>query len=206
MAKSDFSKMCNPAKLYLLVSVIALVYGIFQRFSMITLGTNFIFAVLWTMVLNWLCSIGMKTISWILVLLPYLMLFLSAGFVVDMMHSKEGFQRNNAGTVKTTVITAGTPTVTPTGTKAGTTDGPRTVFDPKTRVYIPETGTVTPLDVNAIATRNNKYITQTERYSKGKNWSKIDKINFCQFISNSGNPMNGIDCRTYNFKDDSKPN
>ena len=93
MAKSDFSKMCEPAKLYLLVSVVALVYGIFQRFSMITLGTNFIFAVLWTMVLNWLCSIGMKTISWILVLLPYLMLFLSAGFVMDMMHSKEGFYK-----------------------------------------------------------------------------------------------------------------
>ena len=96
MTKSDFSKMCEPAKLYLLVSVVALVYGIFQRFSMITLGTNFIFAVLWTMVLNWLCSIGMKTLSWILVLLPYLMLFLSAGFVMDMMHSKEGFQHNIA--------------------------------------------------------------------------------------------------------------
>jgi hypothetical protein len=46
------------------------------------------------MVLNWLCSIGMKTVSWILVLLPYLMLFLSAGFVMDMMHSKEGFYQS----------------------------------------------------------------------------------------------------------------
>ena len=60
----------------------------------LTLGTNFIFAVLWTMVLNWLCSIGMKTVSWILVLLPYLMLFLSAGFVMDMMHTKEGFYQS----------------------------------------------------------------------------------------------------------------
>ena len=94
MAKADFKKMCNPAKLYLVVSILGLIYGMIQQFSLVTLGMNFIFVILWTMVLNWLCSIGMKTISWILVLLPYLMLFLSAGFVIDMMgHSakKEGF-------------------------------------------------------------------------------------------------------------------
>ena len=92
MAKSDFSKMCEPAKLYLIVSVIALIYGIFQRFSMITLGTNFIFVVLWTMVLNWICSIGMKTISWILVLLPYITLFLSINFSKDLIRKEEYFK------------------------------------------------------------------------------------------------------------------
>jgi hypothetical protein len=94
MAKSSFQKMCNPAKLYLAVSVVGIVYGLIQKFSLITLGTNFIFVILWTMVLNWLCSIGLKTVSWILVLLPYLMLFLSAGFIVDMMKGgkKDGFQ------------------------------------------------------------------------------------------------------------------
>jgi hypothetical protein len=98
MAKSDFSKMCEPAKLYLIVSVIALIYGIFQRFSMITLGTNFIFVVLWTMVLNWICSIGMKTISWILVLLPYITLFLSINFSKDLIR-KEGFEDVKCTTV-----------------------------------------------------------------------------------------------------------
>ena len=89
MAKSDFSKMCNPAKLYLVISILGLIWGIIQQFSMITLGTNFIFVVLWTMVLNWLCSIGLKMISWILVLLPYLMLFLSAGIINDIFSSKK---------------------------------------------------------------------------------------------------------------------
>jgi hypothetical protein len=94
MAKSDFTKLCNPAKLYLVVSVLGLVYGLFQRFSIVTLGTNFIFVILWTMVLNWLCSVGMQTVSWILVLLPYLMMFLSAGFLMDMMgkKDKQGFR------------------------------------------------------------------------------------------------------------------
>jgi len=82
---ASFRKMCDPAKLYLVISIAGLIYGLIQKFSMITLGTNFIFVVLWTMVLNWLCSIGLKTVSWILVLLPYLMLFLSAGFIVDIM-------------------------------------------------------------------------------------------------------------------------
>ena len=95
MAKSDFMKMCNPAKLYLVVSVLGLVYGLFQRLSVITLGTNFIFVILWTMVLNYICSVGMKTVSWFLVLLPYLMLFLSGKLVIDMMRGgggKQGFQ------------------------------------------------------------------------------------------------------------------
>jgi hypothetical protein len=96
MAKTDFSKMCNPAKLYLIISILGLIWGIIQQFSMITLGTNFIFVVLWTMILNWLCSIGLKTISWILVLLPYLMLFLSAGVIKDLLKkgsgSKDGFR------------------------------------------------------------------------------------------------------------------
>ena len=94
MARSDFTKLCNPAKLYLVVSVLGLVYGLFQRFSIVTLGTNFIFVILWTMVLNYICSVGMKMVSWILVLLPYLMMFLSAGFVMDMMHGKgkQGFE------------------------------------------------------------------------------------------------------------------
>jgi len=87
MAKSDFTKMCNPAKLYLAISIVVVIYGMIQQFSLITLGTNFIFSVLWTMVLNWLCSVGLKTISWILVLLPYLMMFLSAGFILDSLHS-----------------------------------------------------------------------------------------------------------------------
>jgi len=33
----------------------------------------------------------MKTLSWILVLLPYLMLFLSSGFAMDLI-KKEGFE------------------------------------------------------------------------------------------------------------------
>ena len=89
MAKSSFSKMCEPAKLYLIISIVGLIYGLVQKFSMITLGTNFIFAIVWTMVLNWLCSVGMKPVSWILLLLPYLMLFVSAGLVVDFMKVKK---------------------------------------------------------------------------------------------------------------------
>jgi hypothetical protein len=89
MTKSDFTKMCNPAKLYLAVSIVVVIYGMIQQFSLITLGTNFVFSVLWTMVLNWLCSVGLKTVSWILVLLPYLMMFLSAGFILDAMRGKK---------------------------------------------------------------------------------------------------------------------
>jgi hypothetical protein len=42
------------------------------------------------MVLNFICSIGLKQLSWILVLFPYLMLFLSVG-IVQNIYVKEKF-------------------------------------------------------------------------------------------------------------------
>jgi hypothetical protein len=87
-------KLCNPAKLYLVVSVISNVYFFFQDFSIVTLGTNLIFVILWTMVFNLLCYVGMNVISWFLVLLLYLMVFLSSDFFMDMMgwgSGKQGF-------------------------------------------------------------------------------------------------------------------
>lgn len=66
-------KLCTPALIYLVLSIIALFLGT----KMIT-AVNILLILLWTFILNYLCSIGLTTISWILVLLPLIIMF---GFI-----------------------------------------------------------------------------------------------------------------------------
>jgi len=81
MAKMSFASLCMPAKVYLVLSAISLVIGLVSQFHIIAILTKLFFILLWTWVLNWLCSKGLKTLSWILVLLP-IILFLVAGFAL----------------------------------------------------------------------------------------------------------------------------
>jgi len=74
--KSTLGNLCTPAKLYLALSVIALIFVAINSFSFITIIIKVIFIALWTFILNWICSKGYTTISWILVLLPYVLFIL----------------------------------------------------------------------------------------------------------------------------------
>jgi len=47
---------------------------LFNRNSIITIFSKLIFAFLWAYILGWLCSKGYKSISWFLVLLPFVLL------------------------------------------------------------------------------------------------------------------------------------
>jgi len=87
---SSFSKMCEPAKLYLVVSVIFLVMAIFSRISALTLMIKGVFVLIWTLVLNWLCSKGFSGLAWIIVLLPFIFMFMAMFTTMDMM-GREGF-------------------------------------------------------------------------------------------------------------------
>ena len=90
MANFDFSKYCTPAQLYLVLGAIGIIMGFFKNYGVETLLTNALFLVIWTWVLNWMCSKGFKAISWILVLLPFIMVFFMFLFVKDVAR-KEGF-------------------------------------------------------------------------------------------------------------------
>ena len=90
MGNFEFSKYCTPAQLYLILGAIGIISAFFQKFSIETLLTNSLFLVLWTWVLNWLCSKGFKAISWILVLLPFIMAMITYFFIKDVIVVKEG--------------------------------------------------------------------------------------------------------------------
>jgi hypothetical protein len=95
----DFKKLCTPAFFYLAVSV-----GIFVVIAIQNLGNTtkycvgdyecdlpntfmmFIFKAIyilfWTFILNSLCKAGYKEVSWFIVLLPLLLLFIILGLVI----------------------------------------------------------------------------------------------------------------------------
>jgi len=72
-----FSKLCTPAKIYFAIAVIASIFALFKGVSFGAVFVKMLFAFLWTYILGWLCSKGYSSISWFLVLLPYIIIMLS---------------------------------------------------------------------------------------------------------------------------------
>ena len=76
-----YKTFCTPAKIYLTIAVIV---SFIQLFSVpvFIIFINFLFAIFWTYILGWLCNKGFSSVSWFLVLLPYVVMLLQAlGFI-----------------------------------------------------------------------------------------------------------------------------
>jgi hypothetical protein len=73
----DFSKLCTPAKIYFAIAVIATIIALFSGLSVMAAVIKLIFAFIWTFILGWLCDKGYKSLSWFLVLLPYIIILLA---------------------------------------------------------------------------------------------------------------------------------
>lgn len=85
-------ELCLPARVYFIVSIIALLIMLFQNLGnsrMYRLGTftkkvsstvliflmKLIYILFWTYVLNLICKDGHSSLSWFLVLLPFVLFF-----------------------------------------------------------------------------------------------------------------------------------
>lgn len=95
-----YYSLCTPAKVYLLLSITSVLALVFQNAgntNKYTVGsytvnlshTNLIFFVfkflyigLWTFILNQLCTHGWKGISWLLVLFPFVLMFVLIGLLI----------------------------------------------------------------------------------------------------------------------------
>ena len=91
--------ICKPAKLYLIISVIFLIFAVFHQISALTLVMKGGFILIWTMVLNWLCSKGFSGLAWIIVVLPFLAIFITMFTTMDLINGGvyEGFYFKEAG-------------------------------------------------------------------------------------------------------------
>ena len=107
-------KLCTPAYVYLVISVISIVILMFQNAGnknifclgsyecdVPSTGVVFVVQVLYTMfwvfVLNAICSAGYEKVSWFLVLLPYLFLFIALGMLLLGQPVREGLSRQEQG-------------------------------------------------------------------------------------------------------------
>ena len=68
--------LCIPALIYFILSVIAIIGMIFTGFLIIPILFKIIVVLIWTWLLNYLCSIGYGGLSWFLVLFPYIVILL----------------------------------------------------------------------------------------------------------------------------------
>jgi predicted PurR-regulated permease PerM len=75
--KEAFNKLCTPAKIYFAIAVIAAIIELFSGMRIMVIVMKLVFAFIWTFILAWLCKKGYKSISWFLVLLPYILIALA---------------------------------------------------------------------------------------------------------------------------------
>ena len=75
--------ICTPALVYLAIAVLTIIYMFYQRASLESMILKIVFGGLWVLLLNFLCTKGLETVSWILVILPYIL----TGFLMTLILS-----------------------------------------------------------------------------------------------------------------------
>jgi hypothetical protein len=95
----SLKELCSPALVYFIISFISLALILFQNLgnensyhvgsfscrvpsTAIVFIIKFIYIIFWTWVLNLICKDGYTNISWLLVLLPYVLLFVIIGLIM----------------------------------------------------------------------------------------------------------------------------
>ena len=68
--------ICPPAIVYLATTVVAVLYMLVEKYQIPYIILNTLFSCAWAWVLNFICLKGFLTASWILVLLPYMVVSL----------------------------------------------------------------------------------------------------------------------------------
>ena len=94
-----FNKICTPAQLYLAISLVAVISILIQNcedntvyrvgdmvvktpcHNLAFFAVKVLYIILWTWLLNLLCKKGFRGISWLLVLLPIVGMFVMIGMV-----------------------------------------------------------------------------------------------------------------------------
>jgi len=90
----NFSKLCTPAKIYFAIAIIATIFDLFNGVSFMFAFWKMLFAFVWTFILGGLCDKGYKSISWVLVLLPYILMFLASLNIYHVTEEQRQFMRS----------------------------------------------------------------------------------------------------------------
>lgn len=74
--KSKFLSLCMPAQIYLLLALLSCILALFGNINFLAIAIKLIFAIIWTLVLNYICKSGYEGVSWFLVVFPYVLILL----------------------------------------------------------------------------------------------------------------------------------
>ena len=93
MSITGLRNLCTPAYIYLVISMFAIIVAIFQNMnssSTYCMGNyscqvsnlflifiiKFLYVIFWTWILNLICQAGAPYLSWVLLLLPFILMFI----------------------------------------------------------------------------------------------------------------------------------
>ena len=69
--------ICTPALFYFILAIVSTSMMIVQKATAISIIINIIFVIGWTWLLNFVCRKGFTPVSWMLVLSPYVIVFIA---------------------------------------------------------------------------------------------------------------------------------
>jgi hypothetical protein len=72
-----FEELCTPARIYFILAIVSSIFALFNGMKIVTIFINLLIAFIWTYLLSIICKKGYKTVSWLLVLFPYIVIFLA---------------------------------------------------------------------------------------------------------------------------------
>jgi len=92
-------ELCKPALVYFIISIVAVIFVLFQNLgdnNSYNVGTfscrvpntaaifiiKLIYILFWTYVLNLICKDGHSGLSWLLILFPFILLFVIIGIIM----------------------------------------------------------------------------------------------------------------------------
>jgi len=91
---SFLSNLCTPAFVHFVIGIITLLLAIGYGMGMFAIIADIILILIGTWFLNYLCTKDLKGLSWFLVILPFLFLFVSLLLEVDDARMNEKSERN----------------------------------------------------------------------------------------------------------------
>jgi hypothetical protein len=83
-------KICTPVYIYLVISIISFLMMIGMNASGMALMGFVIKILIWSFVLNLICKAGYANVSWFLVLLPFILMFIYILFFTTGMALEAG--------------------------------------------------------------------------------------------------------------------
>ena len=72
----QFKELCTPAKIYFVISIIAVLMALFKGIAIMAIVVKVVFVLFWTYILGFLCKKGYKAVSWFLVVMPYVLILI----------------------------------------------------------------------------------------------------------------------------------